>query len=154
TANDVVLHLTPGGTISGRVTGGNGEALVGMDVQLVRSTYQIDGRRNLLPMGSAQQTNDRGEYRLFWMPPGKYYLSVTPSPFPRAGSLGLSANPNSKYPRTYYPGSKDITAATEIDVPAGGELVGIDLRLTPQTTYRIRGSVIDSTTGQFPQNAN
>src|SRR6185369_7005605 len=69
TANDVVLHLTPGGTISGRVTGGNGEALVGMDVQLVRATYQIDGRRNLLPLGSAQQTNDRGEYRLFWMPP-------------------------------------------------------------------------------------
>jgi hypothetical protein len=149
-----VLHLTPGGTISGRVTGGNGEALVGMDVQLVRSTYQIDGRRNLLPLGSAQQTNDRGEYRLFWMPPGKYYLSVSPSPFPRAGGLGLPSSPNNKYPRTYYPGSKDITAATEIDVPAGGELVGIDLRLTPQTTYRIRGSVIDSTTGQFPQNAN
>ena len=39
-------------------------------------------------------------------------------------------------------------------MPAGGELTGIDLRLAPQTTYRVRGRVIDSTTGQFPPNAN
>jgi Carboxypeptidase regulatory-like domain len=152
-ANNVVLHLTPGGTISGRVNGGSGEPLVGMDVQLVRSTYQVDGRRNLLQVGTVQ-TNDRGEYRLFWMPPGKYYLSVTASPLPRAGSLGLPSSANNKYPRTYYPGSTDINGAAEIDVPAGGELTGIDLRLAPQPTYRIRGRVIDSTTGQFPQNAS
>jgi protocatechuate 3,4-dioxygenase beta subunit len=152
-ANNIVLHLTPGGTISGRVTGGNGEPLVGMDVQLVRATYQIDGRRNLSQLGTAQ-TNDRGEYRLFWMPPGKYYLSVSASIRPAPGTFGPPSNVNNKYPRTYYPGSSDVSGATEIDVPAGGELNGIDLRLAPQATYRIRGRVVDSATGQFPQNAS
>jgi hypothetical protein len=152
-ANNVVLHLMPGGTISGRVTGGNGEPLVGMDVQLVRATYQINGQRNLVQVGTSQ-TNDRGEYRLFWMPPGKYYLSANPSQLSRIGLPGVPSSANNKYPRTYYPGSADVNGATEIDVPAGGELSGIDLRLAPQTTYRVRGRVIDSTTGQFPPNAN
>jgi len=152
-ANNIVLHLTPGGTISGRITGGNGEPLVGMDVQLVRSIYQINGQRNLLQVGTSQ-TNDRGEYRLFWMPPGKYYLSASPSQLSRLGVSGVPSSANNKYPRTYYPGSTDVNGGTEIDVPAGGELTGIDLRLAPQTTYRVRGRVIDSTTGQFPPNAN
>jgi hypothetical protein len=151
-ANSVVLHLTPGGTISGRVTGGNGEPLVGMDVRLVRATYQINGQRNLVQVGTSQ-TNDRGEYRLFWMPPGKYYLSAAASPLSRIGALGQPPSTNNKYPRTYYPGSTDINGAVQIDIPAGGELTGIDLRLAPQTTYRVRGRVIDSTTGQFPPNA-
>jgi large repetitive protein len=152
-ANNIVLHLTPGGTISGRITGGNGEPLVGMDVQLVRSNYQINGQRNLSQVGTSQ-TNDRGEYRLFWMPPGKYYLNASPSQLSRLGLPGVASSANNKYPRTYYPGSTDVNGATEIDVPAGGELTGIDLRLAPQTTYRVRGRVIDSTTGQFPPNAN
>src|SRR5215831_253935 len=88
------------------------------------------------------------------MPPGKYYLSVSPSIRPAPGTLGLPSNVNNKYPRTYYPGSSDVSGASEIEVPAGGELNGIDLRLAPQATYLVRGRVVDSATGQFPQNAS
>src|SRR5262249_6423987 len=54
----------------------------------------------------------------------------------------------------YYPGTSDMAAATEIDIPAGGELSGIDFRLGLQPAYQIRGRVIDSATGQFPENAS
>src|SRR5262249_23970963 len=44
-AKDVVLRLTPGGTVSGRVTGGNGEPLVNMEVSVLRPMYNPDGRK-------------------------------------------------------------------------------------------------------------
>jgi hypothetical protein len=153
TSNNVVLHLMLAGTVSGRVTGANGEPLVGMEVQLIRPMYQVDGRRNLQPFGSAQ-TNDRGEYRLFWMPPGRYYLSVNPSSRPIPGGVVSSTPGNNKYPRSFYPGTSDITGAAEIEITPGGELNGIDLRLASQPAYRIRGRVVDSATGQFPQSAS
>src|SRR5206468_12690994 len=107
-------------------------------------------------MGSAQ-TNDRGEYRLFWVTPGQYYLSVNPSSRPMGGGgFGpiMPSAANNKYPRTFYPGTTDISGATEIEIQPGGELNGIDFRLAPQPVYRIRGRVIDSATGQFPQSAS
>src|SRR5437763_10663641 len=75
TSKETILHLIPGGTVSGRVTGSNGEPLVNIEVSLLRSTYDGDGRKTLQQSGAAQ-TNDRGEYRLFWVTPGRYYLSA------------------------------------------------------------------------------
>ena len=66
---NVAFRLVPGGTVSGRVTGPNGEPLVNIEVSLLRSAYDVDGRKTLQQRGVAQ-TNDRGEYRIFWIAPG------------------------------------------------------------------------------------
>jgi len=47
TARGTVFRLTPGGTVSGRVTGSSGEPLVNIEVSLLRSTYDPDGRKTL-----------------------------------------------------------------------------------------------------------
>jgi hypothetical protein len=74
-SRDTVFRLIPGGTVSGRVTGSSGEPLVNLEVTLLRRIYDPDGRRTFQQVGLAQ-TNDRGEYRLFWVTPGRYYPSV------------------------------------------------------------------------------
>jgi hypothetical protein len=69
-----------------------GEPLAGATVNA--QVYQfLDGRRVLMPGGSSvvpqpetfaplarAVTDDRGDYRLFWLPPGEYYVSVTARP--------------------------------------------------------------------------
>jgi hypothetical protein len=151
---NAVLHLTPAGNVSGRVTGSNGEPIVGMDVTLLRTNYSAGGRRNIQQAGSAQ-TNDRGEYRIFWAPPGHYYLSASSSSRPISPGLLLGGGGNNnKYPRTFYPGVTDFAAATEIDVLPGGELGGMDLRLRQEPVFHVRGRIIDAASGQPPANAS
>ena len=87
---DVQVVLTPTGAISGRIYGSSGEPLGNVDVAALRASYQ-DGKRMLTPVESVR-TDDRGEYRLFWLAPGRYYVSAThPDALSRMFSLmGLS----------------------------------------------------------------
>ena len=59
--------LTPTAAISGRVYGASGEPLGNVDVSALKPSYQ-DGRR-ILTAVQTMRTDDRGEYRLFWLPP-------------------------------------------------------------------------------------
>src|ERR1051326_6671959 len=92
------------GNVSGRITGASGEPIVGMEVRLLHPTYSFGGRRNFSAMSSAVM-NDWGEYRLFWIMPGKYYMSVNASsrPIPGINSVSPSAL-NNRNPQTFYPG--------------------------------------------------
>jgi 5-hydroxyisourate hydrolase-like protein (transthyretin family) len=71
---EVRLSMTPTGAIEGRVYKDNGEAFGNVEVQALKVSYQ-DGRR-VLTVVQAAQTNDLGEYRLFWLTPGRYYIGV------------------------------------------------------------------------------
>jgi carboxypeptidase family protein len=73
----VQASLTATVAIAGRVYGINAEPLGNVDVSALKPTYQ-DGRRTLTAVQTVR-TDDRGEYRLFWLPPGKYYVSATHS---------------------------------------------------------------------------
>jgi 5-hydroxyisourate hydrolase-like protein (transthyretin family) len=105
----------------------------------------------LRPYGTAQ-TDDRGEYRIYFVTPGQYYLHAGSTQGP-GGSGGPSRGPNEaalSYTAAYYPGVTDVTAASAIDVPPGRVWSGIDMTLARQTLYRVTGRVIDSATGQPP----
>jgi hypothetical protein len=77
---NVDLRLTRGGVITGRVTDEDGEALARALVTVQRYQY-LRGERQLTPAGG-DQTDDRGQYRVFGLPPGDYYVSAS------AGGLG------------------------------------------------------------------
>lgn len=153
---DVVFRLTPGGAVTGRVSDAQGEALAGINVQLVRSVYDPTARRTFQPVSTAR-TNDRGEYRLYWITPGRYYLSASISRSP--GDFGVTI-PNTNevidptYATTYYPGTTDASRAALIDVQPGTELSAIDFMMAQQETFVIRGRVIDGSTGLPPRNAS
>jgi len=70
---DVVIRMVPTGTVAGRVYDEDGEPVVGANVRAMRFDYE-DGER-VLTTASRTETNDLGEYRLYWLAPGEYYVS-------------------------------------------------------------------------------
>jgi hypothetical protein len=82
---DVQLELTPTGSIAGHVYDRDGEPAGRAIVQALRPIYR-DGKR-VLTIVQSVLTNDRGEYRLFWLPPGQYYVTAKAA---RAPDIELS----------------------------------------------------------------
>src|SRR5256885_7470386 len=98
TMEKIDFALPRGGIVTGRVVDEYGEPIA--DVQVMPMRYQfMQGRRRLVPTGRASQTNDIGEYRLFGLAPGQYYISATL----RNYTFGDSDD-RSGYAPTYYPG--------------------------------------------------
>ena len=152
---DVVVHLTPGGNVSGRVRDLSGQPIVGVPVVLLKIAYNSNGQKTYTSGGSTR-TNDRGEYRLYWVTPGRYYLNAGSTQGAPVNIGGGGASPNEVqdvYTSTYYPNVTDISYATVLVVQSGGELSGIDLSINRQQLYKVRGRLIDSRTDRPPQTA-
>lgn len=136
----VDVELSRGGVISGLVYTPKGRPFVGAQVTLWRveadaGTVRLARETQL--GGTRGETNDLGEFRLFWLQPGSYYLRVTVlegvSPKVRGGAPGLLT--------AYYPGTVDPTRANPIDVVAGEETRVRTLTLVRQTIATVRGHV-------------
>jgi hypothetical protein len=70
---DIVVRMTPAGYVTGRIADETGRPAVGAQVQLLRTSYNATGQRTYQSAGQTR-VNDRGEYRLFWVTPGRYFL--------------------------------------------------------------------------------
>ena len=148
---DLALKLTPQAVITGRILDAEGEPVA--DARVALEGYQyINGRKQLMPRfsGGGHTTNDLGEYRLFGVAPGKYYLGATAmlagQVFP--GDRSASAGPEEDYVPTYYPGPLDPSSASQLDVPAGGQLRGIDLVLSKGRTVHVKGHITHGLSGR------
>jgi hypothetical protein len=86
---NVVVAIMPAGTIAGRVFDRDGEALANVMVEALKYVYQ-EGQRTLNVVQTAR-TNDLGEYRLFWLQPGQYFVSATPPEGQRGALLNALA---------------------------------------------------------------
>jgi hypothetical protein len=71
---NIDFALPPGGVVTGRVVDETGEAVAGASVSLARRRY-IDGEKRLVAE-SGSSTDDRGEFRIFGVPPGDYVMSA------------------------------------------------------------------------------
>lgn len=154
-AGQIVENLTfcmiQGGVVTGRVRTTTGEPIVGLTVVLMRMSYTETGARSL--SGEEQVlTDDRGEYRFYWIQPGRYYLRVSRGgDFFPARKAVLDDEPVLP---TFYPGVLDPESAPVIEVQAGRELSAVDVVVPRQQTYKLRGRIVDSSTGKPPKNAS
>jgi hypothetical protein len=153
TLKGLTIRLTPTGTISGQVRDYNGEPIAGLKAEVLRPAYDRNGKRHLQFVVSAR-TDDRGEYRLYWLTPGPYFVSVGQGAHDRDRS-----NPNeilpSSYATLFYPGFADPWRAAAIDVPPGVEVNGIDFALESpgkRQLHRITGRVVGAGSQPFPGN--
>jgi len=164
--SDIVMRMSQVSAVGGRITDSSGFPIAGVPVQLFRFAYDETGQRKVQRAASTL-TDDRGDYRIFHLSPGRYYLNAGNLPGQTGANgpsldllnQGLSPNANSnripeKYTLSYYPGVDDANSAAPIDVPSGADLSGLNMSLRVQQAYRVRGNVVDSRTGQPPASAN
>ncbi len=105
--------------------------------------------------GGGQATDDQGSFRINNLPPGRYYVSANPRA--NQGIAGLiaatgqggaaDATPEATSVTTYYPNALDAQGAVPVDVGAGSEVGGIEIRIRTERVYSIRGKVVDASTG-------
>jgi protocatechuate 3,4-dioxygenase beta subunit len=146
TADNVDIRLLRGAVITGRIVDEFGEPVPNAAVTALRRQYQ-QGQSRLLPSGDRAQANDIGEYRVFGLAPGQYYLSSTVQALTLAMPVGNSVDvsgQNSGYAPTFYPGTPDAASAQKVTVGAAQTLSGVDIALTPTRLATITGSAVDS----------
>ena len=149
---DLVFRLTPQGVITGKIVDEDGEPVEGALIRAMRYAF-VRGKRQMTTPGSAS-TDDLGEYRVFGLEPGKYYLSATYHPrnnMTVTQEQKPAADTSEGYAPTYYPGTNDPTAATMIQVAAGAVLGGVDITLRRTRTVRVRGHVVYPAGEALPQ---
>ena len=146
---DLQLPMLPAGVVSGRIKDLSGEPIPDITVQLIRFSYDAAGKKKIR-VAASSRTNDRGEYRLFLIPPGRYYLQAgsTYGDFtPSSGDLAAQAANSviqDHFVNTFYPGATDIDSAAVIEVKPGTEAERIDLSMSRLPGVRIRGRIITS----------
>ena len=141
------FELKRGGVITGRVTDSNGKPMVDENIALVgldpsgRPAYGNIGMNPYM-----YRTDDRGVYRLYGVPAGRYVLSVGIAT--EEGSAMYSQN-RTYYPRTYYPDVTDRAKAKIIELSEGEEVTGVDISVGEgKKTYDVFGRVVDADNNQ------
>jgi hypothetical protein len=142
----VTLAMTRGGAVVGRIVDEFGDPVDQVLVHAVQYSYQPDGRRLAHAAGVSDVTDDRGEFRVYGLPPGDFIVAATsPSLDPEPHRTGLfnTAAPVERAP-TYFPGTLDIAQAQTLSLRAGQE-ASVQFALLPGRTFRISGTGVTST---------
>ena len=157
----IELKLTPQSVIAGHVFDEDGDPLQAVNVEVWRYTYPR-GRRQLTQVQNGT-TNDLGEFRIANLSPGRYYVSATAQArrfgafdaggrggrnvrgaFGGAGGRGGRGEVVEiieDYVTTYFPNLTESANASALDLVAGSETRGIDIRLLKTRFHRVAGSV-------------
>jgi hypothetical protein len=148
---DLLFRLIPWGVIAGRVLDEEGEPLPWAQVSALREVYS--GGKRKLSSEVLVPTNDLGEYRLFGLKPGRYFVSAKYKPGLHIVGRGEVREDDSDDSRPefmpiYYPNSPDPAKASTITLNAGEELNAVEILLRPVTTYRVRGRVYNMVAGR------
>jgi protocatechuate 3,4-dioxygenase beta subunit len=137
--DNVDIALVRGGVITGRVSDAEGRPLIGGGLQLL--SLDENGKTESVGDYQTLRTDDRGVYRIYGLPAGRYILG--------AGGEGAYNPGNRESPQTFYPDVTDQKQAKIIEVKEGAEVADIDIRLgAGKNTYEATGRVIDAETGQ------
>jgi Carboxypeptidase regulatory-like domain len=146
-SQNITILMLVSGAISGRVLNEDGEPMQNVSMGAMRFIYTL-GSRHLFPEANAT-TDDKGEYRLFGLKPGSYYVMA------EAGKEGLeSADTNASqvaaqaqkkpdvtvYAARFFPNETSPDRATPVVVKPGDE-ASADFSLSRVPAHKISGKV-------------
>jgi hypothetical protein len=136
----VTIRLVRAGAIEGRVLDGKGEPVLGANVNVVRRVA-IAGYVTTMPFGGNTATNDVGEFRLFNVPAGEYYVVAMYTP------RQSNSNPGTRigYVTTYYPASRTLGDARVVKVRAGQDTKRINVTMASSRLVRVSVHPVSST---------
>ena len=161
----IQIPMTRGGVVSGRLIE-NGKPVGQASVVALKAVYS-EGVFQTTPM-LTDKTDDLGEYHLFWLPPGRYYiLGIVWDSASGVGfivnadgddsdsfyserrnlravlnrAIGAGAPEGQLHIPIYYPGTPDPSLARPIEITAGGEVRNVDFDVSTRPTWRVRGTI-------------
>ena len=144
----LLFRMNPQGVITGKVLDEDGEPLANVQVRANRYMY-MGGKRQWTQAATAN-SSDIGEYRLADLQPGRYLISTNPrnvrvNVLFQANNEPVSAAPDMAYAATYHPSTTSAATAMPVDIGAGSEIRGIDIRLIKTQVWRVSGKVAGQT---------
>ncbi len=127
-AAPITVEMVPPAAVSGQILDEDGDPMNGCGVQLHPAekpgdTVYFQGMRN---------QDDRSDFRIFSIPPGKYLLSAhceSAAFQARPFSSGPDPPPSLAYPDQYYPVATDVTGGEVVELTAGSERGGLDFHM-------------------------
>src|ERR1035437_6257824 len=125
------VKLVPVGTISGRVLDADGQPVDALTVQAEQA-------------GRAQRTgvtDDRGQFRIGGLSPGKYRVRAVPQALPVPPEIRTDGTTEVNYAATYHPGAVEEKGGTRVIVGPASDVTGIDIRLGRVPIVRMAGKV-------------
>jgi hypothetical protein len=155
TVSQIDFKLAPGGVITGRVAEHNGRPIIAQRISLM--LVGENGQPQPFNGGNrfGYETDDRGVYRVYGLPAGRYLVSAGTDISGNNGGNnggnrpGPGINRRSRYPLTYYPNATDQAQAQIVELTAGSVAESIDIALgEPLKTYAVSGRAVDAETGE------
>jgi hypothetical protein len=128
---DIKLTLTPTGAITGRVVDAAGDPAQGVNVS-------VDAANG---SPAAATSDDKGQFRIGGLRPGKYRVRATPQTMPFPPEIRSDGSTELHNAATYYPDSLSAKTAQRLEVRAGAEVSGVDIRLVRTPIVQVSGKV-------------
>jgi hypothetical protein len=151
----VSISVLPTATISGTVRDQFGRPIGSVEVSAMKAMYQT-GRQELTKVQSVV-TDERGEYRLFWLTPGRYFvnarhpdLGMAPMRMGGMRSIGGGVGPNGPIGFQQFSVTGDNASSSAIagigPMPAATSEKYVDVYY-PNTTDETAASSLEATSG-------
>ncbi|MET0751869.1 MAG: carboxypeptidase regulatory-like domain-containing protein [Pyrinomonadaceae bacterium] len=144
-----------GGAIGGRITFADGEAAVGVKVEVLKKTGETFSNSSSTYSSESSlgtvKTDDRGVYRISGLPEGIYIVRVIEPISHNVNKADYAYNYRDNQGsilKTYFPTGDDSTKAKEIELLAGQEESSIDITIPERQLFGITGKIVQKTSGQ------
>jgi len=144
--DNVDFEIRRGGVIAGRVKDSQGRPVIEETITLSKRdrNNQPQNYFTYSPNFDMYRTDDRGVYRIYGLPKGRYLVSVGIAQAPGVDNMTSS---RAFYPRVFYPNSTSESEAKAIEVSEGSEATDVDITVSdPKQTRDISGRVVDAGT--------
>jgi hypothetical protein len=140
---NVDFVMVRGGVITGKVVDADGGAVIEEQIEVIPEGPTAEPMTRLGNM--SYRTDDRGIYRIFGLPPGKYRVAAGVSP----DRLYYGRGRASVYTLTFHPSTTEPAKATLVDVTEGGEATNVDITVRrSMPLFTVTARVVDAETGQ------
>ena len=132
--------------VEGRLLDEFGDPVPGVTIQVARVVVAA-GKRRLAPVQTGtiatRPSDDLGQFRVFNLPPGDYYVLALSGPF-------AGADDPSGFAPTYYPGTRVATQAQPIHLDSGRDVRDVSFVLAASAMATISGSIVDASSQPVP----
>lgn len=142
------IRLAPFGAIDGKVSNQYGDPLAGVTIVLFER-YVEDGFRSV-QMRRGAVTDDRGEFRAWDLPPGRYFVEARrggESTALQVGDRSVHYSPWEGFHPVFFGGAHNMDSATPVELAAGGQ-ARADFDVVMEPTYKVRGTLRNFVPGQ------